>query len=189
MRVMTIMGSPRREGGTAAALRWVEDDLRAMGHEVDRADVIDYAVAGCDDCRRCKEPGTDLCAHDDGANGLFRRMIAADAVIMATPLYCWSFPAQLKALVDRMHCMTEGLTGRPDHRSLLEGKTLAMLMTAGGGHPKNIELLVAGFENLCASQKARTVEPFVIAFAHDPAAMGDEARARARAFAEAVTAA
>ena len=188
MRVMTIMGSPRREGGTAAALRWVEDDLRAMGHEVDRADVIDYAVAGCDDCRRCKEPGTELCAHDDGANGLFRRMIRADAIIMATPLYCWSFTAQLKALVDRMHCMTEGLTGRPDHRSLLEGKILAMVMTAGGGHPKNIELLVAGFENLCDSQKTRRVEPLVIPFVHDPAAMGDEARERARAFAAAVTA-
>ncbi len=187
MKILTILGSPRREGNTAIALGWMEDRLSAQGHRIDRADVIDYAVAGCDDCRKCKEPGNDLCAHDDGANALFRRMMQADLIILATPLYCWSFPAQLKALVDRMHCMTEGLTGRPEHRSRLEGKTLAMLLTAGGGFPKNIDLLTAGYENLSDSLKTRQVEPFIIPFVHDPAAMSEETRKHAEEIADAWT--
>jgi multimeric flavodoxin WrbA len=186
MRVMTIMGSPRRGGNTAKALHWVEDELARAGHTVDRADIIDYRVAGCDDCRRCKEPGAQLCAVDDGANSLFRRMLAADTIVFATPLYCWSFPAQLKALVDRMHCMVEGFTGAPNHKSRLAGKAIAMLMTAGGAYDKNIDLLVWGFENLQAFQQSRPVAPLILQFCTEPEKMGAAEEKRAREFAAAL---
>ena len=189
MRIMTIMGSPRRNGNTATALRWLEEDLAGAGHTVDHADIIDYRVQGCDDCRRCKEPGAVLCSVDDGANGLFRRMLDADAIVFATPLYCWSFPAQLKALVDRMHCMVEGFTGSPDHKSQLAGRAIAMLMTAGGGYEKNIDLLVWGFENLQAFQQSRAVAPLVLQFCTEPEKMGGEERAKTREFAAALCAA
>ena len=61
-------------------------------------------------------------------------------------------------------------------------------MTAGGGFPKNIDLLTAGYENLSDSLKTRQAEPFIIPYVHDPAAMGDETRKRAEEFADKWTA-
>jgi multimeric flavodoxin WrbA len=41
MRIMTIVGSPRRQGNTAKVLSWIEDRRRSEGHEVDRAHILD----------------------------------------------------------------------------------------------------------------------------------------------------
>jgi hypothetical protein len=49
MRVMTILGSPRRQGNTAKVLGWIEDQLRAAGRQVDAANILDYHVQGCGD--------------------------------------------------------------------------------------------------------------------------------------------
>ncbi len=189
MNVMTILGSPRRAGNTNQVLRWVEEDLAASGHTVDRADIGDYRVEGCDDCRECKDKADGRCARGDGANALFARMRAADAIVFAAPLYCWGFPAQLKALVDRMHCMVQGFTGAPNHASMLAGKTIALLATAGGGYEKNMDLLVLGFENLVEFQQGRAIEPLLLHFCTEPGALGGEAREKARAFAGRITAA
>jgi NAD(P)H-dependent FMN reductase len=37
MRIMTILGSPRRQGNTAKVLGWIEEQFRADGHEADSA--------------------------------------------------------------------------------------------------------------------------------------------------------
>ena len=55
MRVMTILGSPRRNGNTAMVLGWVEDHFRAAGHQIDSANMLDYEVGGCSECMSCKK--------------------------------------------------------------------------------------------------------------------------------------
>ncbi len=47
MRIMTILGSPRRQGNTAKVLGWIEEQFQAGGHEVDSANILDYRVQGC----------------------------------------------------------------------------------------------------------------------------------------------
>ena len=59
---MTILGSPRRHGNTAKALGWVEEQLRADGHEVDHINILDYNVGGCRECLVCKKGGSARCA-------------------------------------------------------------------------------------------------------------------------------
>jgi len=46
MKVMTLLGSPRKRGNTAQVLGYVEEALKAGGHEVDPCWMNDYAVAG-----------------------------------------------------------------------------------------------------------------------------------------------
>ena len=78
MRIMTILGSPRRQGNTAKVLGWIEEQVQADGHEVDRANILDYRVLGCGECMACKKGAIELCSIRDDANALFRRMVAAD---------------------------------------------------------------------------------------------------------------
>ena len=113
MRVMTILGSPRRQGNTAKVLGWIEGRLRADGHDLDAANMLDYNVGGCSECLACKKGAVELCSIDDDANGLYRRMVAADLVLIAAPIFCWGFPAQIKGLIDRMYCMMDFAVRRP----------------------------------------------------------------------------
>jgi multimeric flavodoxin WrbA len=62
MRIMTILGSPRRHGNTATVLTWIEDWLRSEDHEVDRANILDYSVRGCGECMACKKGTVELCS-------------------------------------------------------------------------------------------------------------------------------
>ena len=41
MRIMTILGSPRRQGNTAKVLGWIEEQFQADGHKVDPANILD----------------------------------------------------------------------------------------------------------------------------------------------------
>ena len=107
MRIMTILGSPRRHGNTAKVLGWIEDQFHAAGHHVDAANILDYSVRGCGECLACKKGAVELCSIDDDANALFQRMVAADLVLIAAPVFCWGFPAQIKGLIDRMFCMMD----------------------------------------------------------------------------------
>ena len=78
MRIMTILGSPRRHGNTANVLGWIEEQFRADSHAVDQVNIVDQSVRGCGECMACKKGRTELCSIEDDANGLFRRMVAAE---------------------------------------------------------------------------------------------------------------
>lgn len=184
MRVMTILGSPRRRGNTARVLEWVEAELRANGHEIDRADIADHHVKGCGACWVCKEGSTDLCAvEDDDANALLQRMIEADCVLLAAPVFCWSFPAQMKALTERMFSLVGDYRDNPDYGSRLEGKAIALLATSGGEVDGNAELLARAFANLVRFQKAKHTGQLLIPRCVSPDALGPDVRERAIAFA------
>jgi multimeric flavodoxin WrbA len=185
MRIMTVLGSPRRQGNTAKVLGWVEGQFRADGHEVDPANILDYQVQGCRECMACKRGDVELCSISDDANSLFRRMAAADMVLVAAPLFCWGFPAQVKGLIDRMFCMMDfdgGRVGVPR----LHGKGMALLLTGGGEEAGNGDLVVAGFRQMVEYLKGRMVGHLFVGGCTVPEQIGDDTRARAVGFARAV---
>jgi len=61
MRMMTILGSTRRQGNTAKVLAWVVEHLRGKNHEVDHVNILDYNVRGCGECMACKTGTVELC--------------------------------------------------------------------------------------------------------------------------------
>src|SRR5512140_1123107 len=139
MRIVTILGSPRRKGNTAAVLSAF---ARRIGpeHSLERINLWAYHVKGCLGCDVCQrvtaEPG---CKQRDDAVALLQRLLAADLVVYASPVYCWAFTAQLKALMDRHYCLVkwqgEVLAGQ-----LMAGKPAALLVTCGGDAAGNADL-------------------------------------------------
>ena len=103
MQIMTVLGSPRRRGNTAKVLGWIEEQFQADGHQVDRANILDYRVQGCGECMACKKGTSELCSIGDDANGLYRRMVAADLVLR--PVHYgieWAAYYSLAKTVDRI---------------------------------------------------------------------------------------
>lgn len=146
MQILTLLGSPRKHGNTDAVLRRFEARAADAGHTVTRANVIDYDVAGCLGCDACQAGVTDFgCAQADDAEELLGQIRAADLTVYAAPVYCWSFPAQMKALIDRHYCTVKWEGGEVAAR-LLGGKAAALLLTCGAGAADNADLALPMFE-------------------------------------------
>jgi multimeric flavodoxin WrbA len=187
MRIMTILGSPRRKGNTAKVLAWIEEQMRADGHELDKANILDYNVAGCRECLACKKGALELCSIDgDDANALFRRMVASDTMLIAAPVFCWGFPAQIKGLIDRTFCMMD-FEGERAGVPRLYGKPIALLLTGGGEEPNNADLVIQGFDKLVESLRGASCGHLYLTLGSNPASIGDDVKRRAVQFARVVT--
>ena len=141
MKVVSILGSPNKKGNTAKVLDCIADELRNNGHIVKLIVLNDLDVRGCQACFACKQfPDEPACVQNDDAGEIFEKMIDADAVILSTPLYCWGFSSQLKALIDRSICLVTGY-GAPNFKSLVAGKKFALVATSGGPLENNLDIL------------------------------------------------
>lgn len=146
MQILTLLGSPRRHGNTDSVLRRFEAKAAEAGHAVTRVNVIDYEVAGCLGCDACQGDLEDFsCVQADDAEAILGQIRAADLTVYAAPVYCWSFPAQMKALIDRHYCTVKWEAGEVSAR-LLDGKQAALLLTCGGGAADNADLTLPVFE-------------------------------------------
>ena len=87
MKIITILGSPRIKGNTAKVLSMFEDNVEKK-HEVERINTNQYKVGGCLGCYKCKEKESEPgCVQNDDALIIFEKMIQADAIVYASPLY------------------------------------------------------------------------------------------------------
>jgi multimeric flavodoxin WrbA len=185
MQIMTILGSPRRQGNTAKVLGWIEEQFRADGHAVDRANILDYRVQGCGECMACKKGSVELCSIGDDANSLFRQMAAADLVFIAAPVFCWGFPAQIKGLIDRMFCMMD-FDGERPNAPRLGDKPIGLLLTGGGDEADNGDLVIRGFEQLVQWLKGRMAGHWFVGGCTQPEAIGWDVKEHAVEFAKVV---
>jgi multimeric flavodoxin WrbA len=146
MRILTILGSPRKHGNTDAVLRRFEAKATYAGHAVTRICVVDYEVAGCLGCDNCQGVLTDFgCVQADDAEEILGQIRDADLTLYAAPVYCWNVPAQMKALIDRHYCSVKWESGEVAAQ-LLAGKHTVLLLTCGGGASDNADLTLPMFE-------------------------------------------
>jgi FMN-dependent NADH-azoreductase len=106
---------------------------------------------------------------------IFDRMIEADAVVYASPLFCWGFTSQIKALIDRHFCLVKNYA-TSEHQSFLEGKTTALLVTCTGPVKNNADIIQVLFDRLNHFVKCNVVGKYVVPFCTTPDAMGHEAK-------------
>lgn len=187
MKVITLLGSPRKNGNTATVLGWLEDELKAQGHKVYRINVTKSDIMGCLGCRACEKsidsPG---CVLEDDGRDIFNHMIDADAVVYASPLFCWGFSSQMKALIDRHFCLVKNYFTKK-HKSFIEGKKTALLVTCTGPEKNNGDIIQVLFERLNAFVKCKAVGKYVVPFCSSPDAMGNEEREIAKKIAREIT--
>lgn len=99
VRLLGIAGSPRRHGNSERLLDACLDGAREAGAEIDELIVAEAGIAPCRGCDACSLSGE--CVVRDGMSDVYPRLDAADAVVVATPVYFATVPAVLKALYDR----------------------------------------------------------------------------------------
>ena len=148
MHVITILGSAKKKGNTATVLGWSEEELESLGHDVKRIYLNSKTVRGCLGCAKCREnPDEIACVQKDDAIDIMGQMISSDAVLFASPIYFWGFPAQIKALIDRGYSLVTNYH-KPGHTSLMKGKRIGLLVTGADPFDQNAEGMFIAFDRI-----------------------------------------
>jgi multimeric flavodoxin WrbA len=167
MKITTILGSPKKKGNTATVLGQFEK-IMEKNHQINRINLKDKNINGCRGCGACrKKPDEIGCVQKDDAISVFEQMLDSDLIIYASPLYCWDFTAQLKALIDRHFCMVKAFNLPDNHVSFLENKKVALLVTCGGPVENNADVIQTVFERVAFYIKAKIAGKFILPLCSD----------------------
>lgn len=102
LQVVGLAGSPRRGGNTETLLDRFLAGAVSAGASVQKVAVADLRIAGCIACDGCWQDGR--CVVQDDFQQVHEKLLLADVIAVAAPLFFWGLPAQLKALIDRGQC-------------------------------------------------------------------------------------
>jgi len=103
VKLVAIMGSPRRGGNTDILLDEVLAAAAASGAEITKHVIGALNVRPCYELYHCAVDGT--CTIQDDMLGLYEELAAADCVVLASPIFFYGLPSQTKALVDRCQAL------------------------------------------------------------------------------------
>ncbi|MGB3210925.1 MAG: flavodoxin family protein [Desulforhopalus sp.] len=102
MYAIAVNGSPRKGGNTELLLQEVLNELQYSGWKTELAQVGGTAIRGCIACQKCFENQDNQCSiKKDQFNGIFAKMLRADAILLGSPTYFAAVSADLKALIER----------------------------------------------------------------------------------------
>ena len=103
MKVLGIMGSPRRESNTEILLDQALRGAGEAGAEVEKVLVSKLKIAPCLEIYACRKDGN--CAIKDDMQLLYKKLLEADHVIFASPMFFYGVPSQAKAVIDRCQAL------------------------------------------------------------------------------------
>ena len=125
--LLVLFGSPHQNGATA---RLLEEFLQAVDRETEIAVIDAYRenIRPCVACGFCKTREACSFSDMDSIDGLLRR---ADFLVVASPVYNLSFPAPLKAILDRTQRYFEARFSLRKKPPIEKPKRAVLLATAG----------------------------------------------------------
>lgn len=103
MKVLGIMGSPRRQSNTEILLDRALEGSREMGAEVEKLAVSELKVRPCLEIYACLKDGR--CAIKDDMQWVYDKLLEADHIAFASPIFFYGLTSQAKAIVDRCQAL------------------------------------------------------------------------------------
>jgi multimeric flavodoxin WrbA len=99
MKVLGVYGSPRRGGNTEALLKEFLRGCRESGAKTEEVFLRDLKITPCLEIYACRKDGK--CPIRDDMQGLYAKIVEADILALASPVFFYSVSAQAKAFIDR----------------------------------------------------------------------------------------
>jgi len=101
MKVLGLLGSPRKNSNTDLLVSRILDGASEGNCQTEKLYLYDFAISPCVDCRGCKK-GNFQCAINDGMQRLYPKLESADVIIFGTPLYWYGPSGKTKLMIDRL---------------------------------------------------------------------------------------
>jgi len=150
MKHVVLMGSPRKNGNTAALLKPFLEEFASRHVQGETIWLCDKQISQCTACRACQKDWTVFgCPSRDDAWEIFDKVLACDLVVLATPIYSWYCTPPMKALLDRFVYGMNKYYGDTKGPSIWAGKKIALLVTCGYNPEKGSDLFEEGIKRYC----------------------------------------
>lgn len=129
MKVVAVVGSPRRGGNSDILVDQIILGAKELGAEVDKFYLQEMDLKPCRACETCRGSVDDPCIIQDDMQLIHSKLRECDALIIGTPIYWFNFSAQTKIFIDRWYAL-----GGPEGHAL-QRKRVAIAMAYADPDP------------------------------------------------------
>jgi multimeric flavodoxin WrbA len=103
--IMVVVGSPRKKGNSATLAAEVVQGAREEGAKVESVFLHRLDIRPCTACDSCRRKLSKDCVIQDDMRRLYPKLMAADAIVIASPIYWFTVSAQTKLFMDRWYAL------------------------------------------------------------------------------------
>ena len=135
-KIVILVGSKRRDGNTETLAKAFMKGAKEHS-DVEIVSVADYQVNPCIGCNSCMTKEDHRCFQKDDMNEIYDKLLSADAIVIASPVYFYGLSAQLKAIIDRLHTPL---------RNEFPVKKLGLLLVGAASLPELFDAIFAQYE-------------------------------------------
>ena len=144
MKAVVVEASPKREGNSVTlAKEFIKGLQENSSAEVAELYLEDMDIKFCTGCWSCIKLGEPDCVIDDDMTATYPKLLEADVIALATPIYWWHINAQMKKFIDRLEGLLDG--NGPNN---LSGKTLVLIITYNMEDPDGVYLAIQMFKSI-----------------------------------------
>ena len=158
--VLILMGSPRKKGNTSILCDEFARGAEEAGHKVERIDIINKKIAGCLGCNGCQRNG-GTCVQKDDMQEIYQKINEADVIVLASPVYYYTWTSQLKAVIDRTYSLL----------ATMRNKTFYLISTCASPDESWCKVMLDSFRTYLGCYK--TVQEGGYVFGFNAGAPGD----------------
>lgn len=174
-RMVAFIGSPRKNGNTAAIVEEITRGAKEAGAETKVYYLNDMNIKACQSCYYCR--GAENCAIKDDMQAVYEDIKAADAVVIGSPVYMFQVTAQTKLLFDRLFPLMDA-----NFNPRFGTKKTVMVYSQGAPDPDAFKASFDVNADILKIMGLNVVDTIISADANDPKTSGNNAQLMARSF-------
>lgn len=110
-KILILNGSPHAKGNTSELVKTFRQGAEEAGHEVTVFNLQQMNIRPCLGCYKGGKDARNPCVQKDDMRQIYPAYSEADILVLASPMYYWSFSAQLKMVIDRLLAGDENASG------------------------------------------------------------------------------
>lgn len=133
-KVLILSSSPRMGGNSDLLSEEFMKGALQSGHQVEKVFLKDKKINYCTGCGTCNSK-SKACPQKDDMPEILQKMLAADVIAMATPVYFYTMCGQMKTLIDRTVARYTDISN----------KEFYFILTAADNNKKALARTVEGF--------------------------------------------
>lgn len=146
-KILILMENPRKKGNTSILCDEFARGAIEAGNTVEKVDVVGRHIAGCLGCNGCQRNG-GTCVQKDDMQEIYQRIMSADVVVLASPIYYHTWTSQMKAIIDRTYAML----------TTMHNKTFCMISTCMSPDESYCQVMIDSFRTYLACYDETVVE-------------------------------
>lgn len=154
-RILVVKGSPRKNGNTSAMADAFIQGATENQNEITEVILRDKTIGDCLGCGACQKNGC-ICVQKDDMQEIYDAMKKADIIVLACPVYFYTWTSLMKRMIDRTFAVEPFLTD----------KRFYLLSAGAAPEEKYMQIMIDSFRQYVSCFRAGGNEEGGVLFAY-----------------------